>query len=288
MILGVDLGFYGVKTSTKRNFISKISESNGFSSNEILINGKKLAYGVGEFETNYLKSQKESTLPLLYTALSFEKEQVYQVVLGLPIQQYKKNKKNLMELVTNNKVANVNGQDIIISDVEVAPEGASAYYNLNSDIRSEIGNKQLCIIDIGGRTTDVCIFQNGIKDYTTLSTGMLNIYSDIITKTNEVYSQSLKLEDGEEILKDGLFIYGKNQDISFIQPILKKHFDSIFKELQLRFNTDKGFVLLTGGGSLILKQPFKNRLNNLIVSPDPIYDNALGFARVGEQLWQER
>lgn len=288
MIIGIDLGNYGVKTSTKRSFIAKISESNGFASNEVVINGKKITYGIGEFETNYLKSKKESTLPLLYTALSLDREQIHQVVLGLPIQQYKSNKKDLINLIENNRVANVNGREIIISDIEVAPEGASAYYNLSKEVKDEIGKKQLVIIDIGGRTTDICLFKDGIKDYTTLGTGMLNIHSDIITTVNEKYSQNFSLEDGEEILKEGLFLYGKQQDISFIQPILKRHFDSIYKDLQLRFNVDTGYVLLTGGGSLVLQQPFKNRLNNLIVSNDPIFDNALGFKKVGEQLWQER
>lgn len=288
MILGVDLGNYSVKTSTRKNFLAKISESNAFSVNEICINGKCFNYGVGEFETNYRKSKKENTLPLLYTALSREKDQVYQVVLGLPIQQYKTDKLELIDLIENNKVANVNDRNIIISDIEVVPEGASAYYNLNNDIKREIGNKQLVIVDIGGRTTDICLFKEGIKDYTTLGIGMLNIYSDIVNKVNEVYTQSFKLEDGADILKDGLFLYGKNQDIDFIQPIIKKHFDSIFKDLQLRFNTDMGHVLITGGGSLILQQPFRNRLNNVIISDEPVYDNALGFVKVGEQLWQER
>lgn len=289
MILGVDLGNYGVKTSDKVRFLAKISGVNAFTKNEVKINNKKLSYGVGEFETNYQKARKQNTLPLLYTALSMSNDQLFQVVLGLPIQQYKKNKAELIELIENNKVANINGKDIIITDIEVAPEGASAYYNLPSEIKSDIGKKQLTIVDIGGRTTDICLFQEGgIKDYITLGEGMLNIYSDIVSKVNEVYDQNLVLEDGEEILKEGLFLYGKQQDISFIQPILKRHFDSIFKDLQLRFNVDKGFVLLTGGGSLTLQQPFKNRLNNLIVSNDPVFDNALGFKKVGEQLWQER
>lgn len=296
MIIGVDLGNYAVKTSNKVKFVSKISESNGFSqTNEIKINGRSLIVGEGEFETNYQKAKKDNTLSLLYSALalSSKMEQVFQVMLGLPIQQFKNNKQELINIIENNRVASVEykgtKREIIISDVEVAPECASSYYSLSDDIRNEIGKRQVCIVDIGGGTTDICLFQDKkIKEYTTLPVGMLNIYSDIINRVNEEYTQKLKLEDAEEILSDGLFLYGKKQDISFCKLILKKHFDTIFKDLQLRFNVDAGYVLLTGGGSISLQQPFKNRLNNLILSEDPVFSNALGFKKVGEQLWQQK
>lgn len=296
MLVGADLGFYEVKTSTKEHFVSKISEGTGFSvGNEIIINGKKLTIGEGEFQTNYQKSKKENTLPLLFSALamSHKTEQIYQVVVGLPIQQYKRDKDSLKSLIENNRVSRVtyegNTREIIIEDVEVAPEGASAYYNLSESIKKDIGKQQLTIVDIGGRTTDVCLFQDKkIRDYTTIGTGMLNIYYDVVNRINEEYSQNLSLEDGEEILTEGLFLYGKKQDISFCTGILKKHFDSIFKDLQMKFNVDRGHVLLTGGGSLVLQKPFKNRLNNLILSENPVFDNALGFKKVGEQLWQQK
>ena len=49
---------------------------------------------------------------------------------------------------------------------------------------------------------------------------MLNIYNDIVTTINEVYSQNFDLEDGEEVLKDGLFLDGEDKDVSFIWTIL--------------------------------------------------------------------
>ena len=62
--------------------------------------------------------------------------------------------------------------------------------------------------------------------------------------------------------------------------------DSIFKDLQLNFNVDKGYLLLTGGGASTFKKAFRKRLNNVIVSEDNVFDNVKGFVRVGEQLWQ--
>ncbi|WP_142415378.1 ParM/StbA family protein [Hathewaya massiliensis] len=295
MIIGIDLGNYGVKTSERVSFLSKISDLEAFTEeNKTIYEGKELYVGEGEFSTDWDKSMKETTLPLLFTALSrSSKENVFQVVLGLPIQQYKQNKDKLKDLIERNrgKTLNVDGEerDIIIADVEIAPEGASAYYNLSIDNKKLIGNKPLTIVDIGGRTTDVCLFKDKkIKAFKTIPVGMLNVYTDIITEVNSRFTESFKLEDGENILKEGLFLYGEQQDISFIKPILQRHFNSIYKELQLNFELSKGYVLLTGGGSLIFKSAFKNRLRNLIISNDPLYDNAIGFEKVGEQLWLER
>lgn len=177
---------------------------------------KKIIVGEGEFQTDFNKSMKENTLPLLFSALALSdpKEQYFQVVLGLPIQQYKSNKKELVAFIEDNKSKEViiggNKRDIVITDIEVAPEGASAYYNLTLDEKNRLGNKQLIIVDIGGRTTDVCLFKDKrIKDYKTIPVGMLNIYADIVSIVNEKYTESFKLEEGEDILKDGLFLGGE-------------------------------------------------------------------------------
>lgn len=290
MILGVDIGTYSVKTSTKVTFFSKFTQEESFTEiNKININGFTYNIGEGEFSTDWDKSRKDNTLILLYSAIyKSTNENINQIVLGLPAQQYKKNKNNLIDLINNNKCARVENRNLIITDVTVAPEGASSFYCLDANVRNDIGNKQLIIVDIGGRTTDIIVFQNKIIiDVKTIPIGILNIYQEIIDIVNTRYTESLELEDGETILKDGLFLKGKYEDISFIQPILKRNFNTIFKELQLKYNTNKGYMYLTGGGSILFEIPFKNRLNNLIVSSNRIFDNAIGFQKVGESLWLE-
>lgn len=292
MIIGVDLGNYGVKTSERISFLSKISDVATFTEeNQVIYESKKLYIGEGEFSTDWDKSMKDTTLPLLFTSLAkSSKENVFQVVLGLPIQQYKQNKGKLKDLIERNrgKTLNIDGveRDIVISDIEVAPEGASTYYNLSADNKRLVCNKPLIVVDIGGRTTDVCLFEDKkIKGFKTVPVGLMNVYSDIVNEVNSRFTESFKLEDGESILTGGLFLYGEQQDISFVKPILQRHFSSIYKELQLSFKLAKGYVLLTGGGSLVFRNAFKNRLKNLIMSHDPLYDNVIGFKKVGEQLW---
>ena len=289
MILGVDLGNFSVKTSEKVTFLSKISEVDNFTGdNKIIFNGKTLFVGEGEFNTDWNKSRKENTLPLLFTAIyKSTTDNVNQVVMGLPINMYKKTKDDLMELIRNNRCARVNDRELIVEYVAIAPEGASAYYNLSDEQLREIGNKQLIIVDLGGRTTDICLFKNNkILDIKTIPVGMLNVYEKIIDFVNTTYTENFNLEDAQDIINNGLFLNGEVKDNSFIVPILKNCFNSIYKELQLKFNVNKGYVYLTGGGSEMLQYAFKNRLNNVIISNDCIFDNAMGFRKIGETLWQ--
>lgn len=290
MILGVDLGSYSVKTSTKITFLSKFIEGESFTeTNKITFNGRSFNIGEGEFSTDWNKSNKSNTLILLYAAIyKSTNDNINKIVLGLPVQQYKKNKASLIDLIENNRFGTINNRKIVITNVVIAPEGASAYYAMDNEIRRMIGNKQLIIIDVGGRSTDIIVFENGvIVNVKTIPVGMLNIYQEIVDYVNSKYTESLKLEDGEIILKEGLFLNGESKDVSFMKPILERNFNTIFKELQLKYNINKGYTYLTGGGTFALGVAFKNRLKNLIISKNPIYDNATGFKKVGESLWPE-
>lgn len=291
MILGVDLGSFSVKTSEKVTFLSKISEIDNFTGdNKIIYNDKILFIGEGEFNTDWNKSKKQNTLPLLFTAIyRSTSDNINKVVIGLPINMYKKNKDDLKQLILNNRCAKVNGRELVISDIEVAPEGAAAYYNLSPEQIKKIGSNQLIIINIGGRTTDISVFEgNKIIDIQTIPVGMLNVYQNIIDYINTKYTQSFKLEESQDIIINGLLLDGEQKDITFITPILKNCFNSIYKELQLKFNINKGFILLTGGGSISLQQAFKNRLKNIIISNNCIFDDALGFKKIGESLWLKK
>ena len=99
--------------------------------NKVIYNGESLYLGDGEFSTDWNKSKKETTLPLLFSVLAREgSDSYYDVVLGLPAQQYKNNKESFKTYIEDNKLRNViwNGveKEIIITNVLVAPEGAAS------------------------------------------------------------------------------------------------------------------------------------------------------------------
>ena len=290
MILGVDLGTYSVKTSSKISYLSKISEYESFNdTNKMIINDKELYIGEGEFSTDWNKAHKENTIPLLLSAIYRSTEdRVNKVVVGLPIKQYKRNRESLKQLIKDNTYNTVNGRDVIINDCEILPEGAAIYYNLDKDILKSISKHQLTIVCIGGRTTEVCQYKSDeIIGCDSIPVGMLNVYQDIVSFINKEYTKEFKLEEGQEILEEGLTLDGKVIDTSFITPILKRYFNSIYKDLQLKFNIDKGYIYLTGGGSETFEIAFKNRSQNIIKSKECIFDNALGYEKFGRSLWQK-
>lgn len=289
MILGIDLGNYSVKTSERISFCSKVTEQEQFDdTNRMDINGEVLYVGDGKFDTGWNKAEKDNTLTLLYTAISRSTEdRINRVVLGLPIKQYKKNKDKLKEYIKENRCARVNERDIVIQDVEVVPESAAIYYNLPYEHYEEFVKNQLTIVCIGGRTTEICQYKNGkIIGFDSYKLGMLNVYQDIVSYINNKYTKDFELEEGEDVLENGLLLDGEYIDMSFIKPILKRHFIDVYKDIQLKFNIDKGYIYLSGGGSKIFEKAFRNRSSNVVKSNDPIYDNVMGYKRVGANLWQ--
>lgn len=289
MILGIDLGNYSVKTSERISFFSKVTEQEQFyDTNKMNINGEVLYVGDGKFDTGWNKAEKDNTLTLLYTAISRSTDdRINKVVLGLPIKQYKKNKDKLKEYIKENRCARVNERDIVIQDVEVVPESAAIYYNLPYEHYEEFVKNQLTIVCIGGRTTEICQYKNGkIIGFDSYKLGMLNVYQDIVSYINNKYTKDFELEEGEDVLENGLLLDGEYIDMSFIKPILKRHFIDVYKDIQLKFNIDKGYIYLSGGGSRIFGKAFENRSSNVVKSNDPIYDNVMGYKRVGANLWQ--
>ena len=292
MIIGIDIGNHTVNTSTGNSFLAKISEVPDFEENsKVIIDGKDWYAEEGEFSTDWNKADKSNLIELLYYALAQEKGNMFKIVLGLPAGQYKVDKTRLEERIKANNFKRINykgkTRDILITDVIIAPEGAAAYYSLSEEHKKKIADKQLIIVDIGGRTTDIILFKDfKIKKVDTIEVGTSNIYQEAIKEINKTYRTNFKLEDGERIIKNGLMINGEVKDIAFIQPILKRNFDSIYKSLQLFGNITDGYIMLTGGGSLLLQKPFKNRLNNIIMTDKPQWDNVNGFKVLGDNKYE--
>lgn len=292
MLFGIDLGAHSVKVfsnNTKDKFLSKISEEKGYLEDfNVNFNDHIIQVGEGEFSTDWNKADKSNTLPLLFTALyRYSNKSFNKVVIGLPANQYKSHKDSLRQFILNNAVQIVNNKEIFIEDCIVECEGISAYNALDKSIKDRIGSQQLIIVDIGGRTTDICCIKNKrILSVNTIPTGTLNAYSKIVDYVNAEYTVNLPLEEGKAIIDTEAYcIKGHAIDRMFVKDILRNTFNSIFKELQLKYSLDSGYVLLVGGGSYIFQKTFKKRLGNIITVPDAEYLNAIGFYKRGVSTW---
>lgn len=287
MILGIDVGNYSLKINPDINIKSLVSGQENILGSKIVLemDNKKFVVGEGDFETELNKSNKDNFIPLLYTGIALSSKETFnQVVVGLPINQYKSTKEYLEKLINENKmkIIKLNGKkrEIIISDFKIYPEGIGAYYSLNT-------NEDIIIIDIGGRTTDIayiCNKKNSISS--TVAVGTLNIYKAIADKINSEYCLDLNLQNIDRIIERGsLKIDNKDIDLRFVTEILKRNFIKIKEDLDFKFPARSEKIVLVGGGAKLFSKAFMRRYNNCEVTEEPVFANAIGFKKVGESLW---
>lgn len=296
--IGLDFGSCNLKTNTGVIIPTKITKGENLFNNGFLLEFKNEVYtiGEGEYDTTLDKTKKEFFLPCLCLGLALSTEENFvRTVVGLPLNQYKSNKEELLNIIENNKILEfkLNGEDrtIYITEVEVFPEGIATYYSLNMEKRNKLKERDIIILDIGGRTTDIALLKSGIKrsviKLTSLECGMINVYHDIISNINAEYTLGLEIEDAEKIIKNGLEIDGEKQDLTFVKQIIKNNIDKVFKELNINYPTRTSPILVTGGGGEAFFKSIKKRFPTAELVENNILSNALGYKKVGQKLWKD-
>lgn len=288
MILGVDVGSYSVKSSKGITFLSKLTKYGGFEENSdyIVINSDKWYLGEGDFDTEYRKAYRKSFINLMYAAIALSTDEVYNnVVVGLPLSQYKEDRDYLRNIILQNSDKNLIINDvskrIVINDIEVVPEGIAAVNDSFEGI----------VIDIGGRTTDICLITNEFnkrkinKPYS-LPLGVLNLENDFISVINNTYALDLFPEDTQRILDKGLKIYGQEKEIDFAMEVYKKFVNKVMSILQVDYPIKTHNIALTGGGAEILQKPLIKRLPNAELIKDGYFSNAIGYEFLGKEIWE--
>lgn len=284
MILGIDLGNHSTKSSKGITFASKVAKTDNILNSSITLQTDKGTFYMeeGDYDTEYRKLKKENIKEMFLTAVGLSSDEITnQIVVGLPLSQYKEDKEAFIDLLLKDRIQkiNLNGIDrkLIIEDVAVYPEGIGAMVG-----KSFNG----VIVDIGGRTTDIALIENKkVKKPYSLPVGTLNLYSDFIKEINSKNGLDLKSDDAPRIIKDGLKIYGEKKNIDTAMDIFKSYVEDITRELQISYSVKTLDVMLVGGGAAMLYKPFKNRIPNVELIDNSVFANAMGFKRHGESLW---
>ena len=162
--IGVDLGNCNIKTSKGVIVPSLITKGENYlisTGYQIAFNNEVFIIGEGNYDTNLDKISKENLLPMLCLALGLStKEEFIRMVIGLPINQYRTKKDKMIEVIENNKILNfkLNGEErtIYIEDAAIFPEGVATYYSLDVDKRKALIDKDLIVLDIGGKYKNYC------------------------------------------------------------------------------------------------------------------------------------
>lgn len=287
MILGADIGNSTTCSSENIIFDSKVAKISKELSNKGKLNfqGKRFFIGQGNYDTEYRKIAKDIYLPLLFTLLSKSTNcKQVELCLGLPLSQYQSDKEKLIELIKENYhlegILDGIEHDFYITDVMVFPEGVSAIDK----------NYEGIVVDIGGRTTDVCFVENinGMKKVIkpqSIPSGTINLQLEFINAINSRYGLDLKLNDFNRILRCGLSIYGEKQDITFAVDIFKDYLEDLIKNINTEYNLKINNVCFMGGGSIMLHKPILNRLPHANLIND-IFCNAIAYKKLGEELYR--
>lgn len=271
MILGVDLGNYYTKSSKGVSFLSKTSLIKNISESDFVTrDNKKIYLGEGEFDTEYRKAYRSNLIYLLQGAIEKSTtDKNNKVVVGLPLSQYKEDKEHLINRILQSR---------LVTDVEVVPEG----------LLTVPTNYEGIIIDIGGRTTDICLLEiesnkRRIKKPTSLPIGVMNLESDFINYLNSIYGLDLKQDDAQRIIRNGLFIYGERKEVSM--DIFKEFIESIVRRVQVDYSLKTNNVVLIGGGADKLYNAFKNRIPQAYLVKEPFMANAIAYERYGREVF---
>ena len=286
MIIGVDLGNYYIKSSEGIKFESRISKNNYVLTGKamkVVYNNTQYLIEEGNFDININKLDKEDMLISLATIIGMSaKECNIDLGIGLPVNFYKAYKDDLIKMIRDEGDFNIsiNGNDIkfFINKCFVIPEGVGVYYSLSNEVLNKI-NGELLIIDIGGKTTDMCIIDNNvtIKKPVTLPIGFLNLYNDIANVINSKYPDlCVKTEDVKYILDNGLSSFGNHIDISFVNDIRNMMVYNIINNVKLQYEDYKRKTIILCGGGFSLENEFRKYIPNIIVNKD-IFANAKGF-----------
>lgn len=273
-IIGIDVGRDKVKIvtdSNRLNFSSRVGEWRRMKLNsggdyELQINQDK--YFIGELaEESYFSRQMateskitEETKVLFLGAIAIvaDPRRKISINTGIPVKQHtKKIKAELTQLLTGTYKIGINKGEVntfVIDDIGIIPESAGAYWDivLNSEGNGQsLTDKIVRAIDIGSRTVNYCTIKS--KKYLDRDSGTLPYGALEVANAH----------GGDELLE------------SFARRIIAD-----LSQRWLNYSNND-FVLLSGGGSLLLEKWFKPHFNNCKIAANPVMANASGFYKMG-------
>lgn len=280
-----DLGNFNIKyigADGQGMFSSKISTDyeaypDGFQ--RVEMNGRTTYIGTGELSREFNKAARNYIPQLLYAICKGNNADTIEtnLTLLLPTIQMENKTKLIAALKDKDFELKFNGKDRIISikNMLVLPEGYVSYFSLPEE--DKMGD--LCIIDIGSRTINICIIQDAtIQELDTVKLGSFDFYSKIKSIENskgEDYTE----EDIPRLIKNGTIAIMKIQYMDFLNEILNS--------IKSYVNLKTYHVIWTGGGSLMLQEQIKElELPNSKIHSDPLNSNVIGAEIASRKIWR--
>lgn len=302
-VCGVDIGnitsiFSGDITGSGEliieSRIEKYSNVKELGESEIFeIDGEKWVVNQGRFKNEHLKFQKDNFIQLLYYGLAktCEFDRV-KLVVGIPAGQFNEFHKDLKKFIQDNNFRKITvgigenevTRNILIEDVIVRPE-SYGIKNLKVMNQCEAGVRTL-IVDIGGGSTDIAIFDENMKfiDGESLEIGLLDLYKKIRRYIGIKYCK-ISLEDAKKVF-DGDMKMVNITDYKFKEEYLDEFMEEVINEFKGVFpDASACNIILAGGGERFGYKYFKSEYPQTISVSD-VKVNAKAFYMLGVAKWQ--
>ena len=288
---GLDHGYLYTKDNDRNIFRSEYTKSgiNVGGTPFISINGVDYSVGSGGRNIQNDKCNSEMNFVTTLTNLSMCGEDNYNLVVGLPIDQYKAQCEKFKEIILSYNDYNVvyrgKQMNFVINDVYVLPQGIGALLSMKT-----IPDGNVIIFDWGGMTIDIAyiefIYGNPklIKSIT-WSEGIQKIYGKLIGKVNEKYDLTLNIDEAENILVHGLFIDGTEVSLDFLEETISEYVAPIVRDFKLNFPAVTTQTYMTGGTSAIklIHCEFIKHFMSAKIIDNSQFANAIGYGNVAEQ-----
>lgn len=299
MILGIDKGSVLTKT-TSFTMRSIVREVRGFADitelefmgEVVTLNSHQYVIGErGDFATDMLKGKDDCTRVLVYSSIVKSKPangEKVDIVVGLPFGQYTLQKDDMQELLASSKPIHYerNGKEgqFVLNRVSVFPEGAGVYYAQGT---AKYGKKKILIIDIGGVSVDVALFDNGkLVSFGSYPLGIMKLFSKMATEVNRLYQTEYTEWDMDTILAKGLVVDGQVTNKDFLNEIMNEHATSIVNRVRREYDIrSMEEVPLAGGGGELLHDLLYGHIPQAILVPNPVIANVQGFQNVAEVMY---
>jgi hypothetical protein len=282
--VGLDLGTTYSKDSQGNVYPSGISEIIYPNCSTIVVDGKKYSMEqITGIDININKGLNKNTrINFLYSLAqlsNYEETFFNNVFVGLPPIAWKNEsiveefKKYLFPYENYETNVNYNGVDINIQvdNINILPEGSSAYYSKDMNFKRFEGRKVL-ILDWGGLTVNEILFENdNFIDCHTDEMGILKTYQKMAQRITTEYGKNINYLDMFSILRYGLYLDGEKIDIkSIIEPIALQTCEELKRSLELRWGVSSiSFVPCVGASSITMINYLKHYIPQAELTLNP-------------------
>lgn len=282
----VDAGNYNMKYMGQGEmgcFSSKVStdeQAYNDAYERIELDGKITYIGqFGELSREYNKVDR-NLLPQILFAICKANKDIdtinTNVTTMLPILQMPNKDKIINQLKSQTPFKiKFNGKDktIYIKEVAVLPESFVSFYDMTPEQQKE----DVCIIDCGSRTVNICTFiDNGRLEKTeTIKLGSLDFYKKI---------KSLEASKGKDYVEEDIERLIKNGKITVAEKQYKDFFNEILNGIKADVNIDNYETYFTGGTAKMFEKYIPN---NCKLFSNPLYSNLNGALKASELRWEK-